>query len=194
MTFLVMASDAARQGRRAPGDDLRVLRAFVSNEGLAALHRLEAKGGECRTHGALKKFRSLAQNWSNRDLWYGVHDTMWLPPFGPLTNTDTTAVLDKYPESESGPRDAWLHTLLQVHADDELFDAGSRSCFRCDKHATQWGYAFWDRDRLSAIAGVALPTTEEMVDVGISMMGVQTDEMLFYSKFRKEKGCTCRRH
>lgn len=187
-----MSSDAARRGQGSPTTDRRLLRAFVSNEGLTALSRLEGLGEHCATQSAIVQFHGRAQNWTRTDLWYGVHDTMWLQPMGQLTSFDTTDIIDQYPEPDSGPRDAWLHTLLQTHADMAMFHAGARLCFKCDHHATQWGYALWDRERLNHIAQGGLPTTQQMVDVGIGMVGLETDEMMFYSKFRKEKGCTCR--
>lgn len=191
----VIWSDAAAKGQKQLAADFRLLRSFVSNEGLSCLSELEGLRNDCSTGEAVKKFLGLSQSWSASDSWFGTHDGIWLQQGqgAPIIDFGVVPdVLARYPEADSGPRDAWLHTLLQTHADEDMFDAGSRDCFKCDHHAAGWGYAYWDRQRLELIARGTLPTTEEM----LSTCNIQlpAEEFFFYAKFRKERMCKCRRY
>ncbi len=179
-----MSADPTSAGQNNYTVDIRLRRAFVSNEGLAALKELEGMGDQCGTHVAVTQFRGLTRSWIHNDWWYGVHDTMWLSQVGDHTHLNPEEVLSKYPESESGPREAWFYTLLQNHTSHVMFDekASFMLCLRSDYHATQWGYAFWDRERLNVAARGSLPSMDEMLD--ISEILVQTEDLLFYKKFR----------
>ncbi|KAK7751724.1 hypothetical protein SLS62_006385 [Diatrype stigma] len=185
----VIASDAAKHGLKRPQTYNLSLRSFVSNEGLIHLSKLETLGERLGTKSAYVQFNRTAQGHLSSDQWLRIHDTIWLEDVGGNTSLDATAIVDRYPESESGPRDAWLHTLLQNDVEDPMFEECSILYFACNYHAARWGYAFWDRARLNTMAGGTLPTTAQML--AVSDVQVPTDDFIFYTNFRREKDCSC---
>lgn len=185
-----MLSDAAVKGTKQPRTDIRRLCEFVSNEGLAALKNLEGRGKACGTACAVKQFRTKAQTFAPlRESWFAIHDMMWLQHFGLDIDLNSTDIINKYPEVDSGPQDSWLHTLLQPHADEDMFKSAATLCFNCDLHASQWGYAYWDRKRLEIIALGPLPTTEQMVSA--SDLQIPSGDLCYYAQLRKDQECYC---
>lgn len=166
-----------------------LLRAFVKNEGLLDLRHLEGLASKKLMRVAMNRFEEFNPIWTQLEPWYKKHDTMYLEQTADSTQLDVSAILAKHPETESGPRDSWMHTLLQIHVDAAIFQAGSDLIFHCGQHATEWGYAFWDRERLDAASKGLLPTTTEMQDV--SGETVFTEDVAFYAEFRLHNGCSC---
>ncbi len=187
-----MIQPDARGGRkRWLSTDSRLLEAFVASEGPVSLKKLEeARGDECTMSAAVRRFHKLSRNWMQNDAWYELHDVMWMVRQGDYSTGLISDILEKYPEPDPGPRDSWVHTLLQTSAYDEIFHEASETYFKCDRHAASWGYAFWDRARLDRISGRSLPTLEEMTDVSDFIL-LETTDMLFYAKFRTPRECTC---
>ena len=170
--------------------DIRILWSFVSSQGPLGLTRLDGPRSENSMLLAVRNFQKSLVSSSYRDPWYLAHDTMWLRQNGILTNFHTRNLLRRYQEAESGPQDAWLHTLLQPHVDDVMFINGADGCFQCDHHATLWGFVFWDRQRLDAITKGTLPTTVQMN--AVSNFSLETEEMLFHARLRQDKlTCSC---
>ncbi|KAK7754438.1 hypothetical protein SLS62_003458 [Diatrype stigma] len=168
-----------------------VLRAFVINEGLVDLRHLEGLASKHHLRVAIDKFEEFSPNWARLEPWYKKHDKMYLEQTDDSTQLDVSSILAKHPEAESGPSDSWMHTLLQMHVDDAIFQAGSDSLFHCGQHAIEWGYAFWDRERLDAASRGLLPTTAEMQDV--SDITVFTEDVDYNADFRLHSGCTCKK-
>ncbi|RYP81666.1 hypothetical protein DL769_001898 [Monosporascus sp. CRB-8-3] len=187
----VMKSDAANLGKKFRMSlSTRILRAFVANEGLVALRKLEHMGSQRALESSFATFDRFVVNWGRTEPWYNQHDTLYLKQKDELTHLDVTDVLKKYQETDSGPQDSWMHTLLQVHIDDGVFRGDSR-LFQCEEHATRWGYPFWDRKTLDGIANNSLPTTAEMARA--SDVLVLTDDVEVYAGFRKSGHmCTCK--
>ncbi|RYP14031.1 hypothetical protein DL765_006634 [Monosporascus sp. GIB2] len=129
-------------------------------------------------------------NWGRTEPWYIQHDTLYLKQKDELTHLDVTEVLKKYQETDPGPQNSWMHTLLQSHIDDGVLRDDSR-LFQCDQHASRWGYPFWDRKTLDDIANNSLPTTAEMVPE--SDVHVFTDNVKIYTGCRYAAHiCTCK--
>ncbi|KAK7741946.1 hypothetical protein SLS62_010841 [Diatrype stigma] len=185
----VMLSDAAAKGAKQLRNDIRVLCEFVSNEGLTALKILEGRGKACGTACAVKQFRTKAQTFAVREAWFAIHDTMWLQNSGLQIDLNATDVINQYPEVDSGPQDSWLHTLLQPHVPEYTFTSAANFSFNCNRHASQWGYAYWDRKRLEAITLGPLPTTEQMVSA--SDLKIPSGDLCFRAELRNDHECTC---
>ena len=144
----------------------------------------------CAVTDAVDEFEDWAVGYNMVDPWYAIHDTTWLEKVGPFSNFNVQDVIDQYPESDSGPRDAWLHTLLQPVSNDPMFDRGAEDYFSCEIHADHRGWAFWDRKRLDEISNGSMPTTKKMLSV--STFQLETAEVLFYARLRRPKtSCTC---
>ncbi|RYP74952.1 hypothetical protein DL770_007505 [Monosporascus sp. CRB-9-2] len=183
-----MKSDAAKLGKKfRMSCSTRILRAFVANEGLVALRKLEHMGSQRALQSSFALFDEFVVNWGKTEAWYNWHDTLYLKQKDDLTHLDVTDVLKKYQETDSGPQDSWMHTLLQVHIDDGVFHDGSR-VFRCEKHASLWGYPFWDLKTLDGITNNSLPSTAEMVQE--SDVLVFTDDVEAYARYR-HSGLVC---
>lgn len=194
--MVVMLSDAAAKGTEETKTDIRFLCEFVSNEGLVALKTLEGRGKDCGTACALKQLQTKGQMFSARELWYVLHDSMWIEDSRMDIDLNPIAdIINKYPEADSGPRDAWAHTLLQAdllqsHMNHEtMFINGARSAFRCGHQACQWGFAYWDRKRLEIIARDPLPTTEQMISAGNLRMPWK--RLCLWADFRQDGPCRC---
>ncbi|RYP51260.1 hypothetical protein DL768_003357 [Monosporascus sp. mg162] len=187
----VMKSDAANLGKKfRKRCSVRILWAFVANEGLAALRKIEHMGLQRALESSFALYDQFVFNWGRTEPWYTHHDTLYLKQKGDLTDLDVTEVLNKYHETDSSPQDSWMHTLLQIHIDEGVFRGGSR-LFQCEEHASLWGYPFWDRKTLDGIANDSLPTTAEMVRA--SDIVVLTDDVEVYARFRNPVHmCTCK--
>lgn len=185
-----MLADAVVKGVKQPKTDMYYLCNFVSNEGLAALKKLESLGDRCGTACAVKQFRARGEMFVQREYWFVIHDEMWLrTTTGQDISLNATDIISQYPEAESGPQVAWLHTLLQSHIEDQMFDNGIRLCFRCDHHAPEWGYAYWDLQRLEAITRGSLPTMEQLLSASNTL--IPPDDLCFYANFREDVTCIC---
>ncbi|RYO84757.1 hypothetical protein DL763_007374 [Monosporascus cannonballus] len=186
-----MRSDAANLGKKfRMSCSAGILRAFVANEGLVALRKLEHMGSQRALESSFGTFDRFVVNWGRSEPWYNQHDTLYLKQKDELTYLDVMEVPKTYQETESGPQDSWMHTLLQSHIDDGMFRDSSR-IFQCEEHASRWSYPFWDRKTLDDIANNSLPTTAEMVRV--SDVHVFTDDVEIYTGFRSSVHmCTCK--
>ncbi|RYP35994.1 hypothetical protein DL767_003561 [Monosporascus sp. MG133] len=158
----VLKSDASNLGERVHTClDSKLLKAFVANEGLAALRKLEGLGSQLGLETSLATFLAFGVGWMRLEPWYYDHDAIYPKQAAGLGHLDVTTILSKYPEADSGPQDVWMYTLLQAHADDGQFSRGIHF-LQCGQHATNWAYPFWDRERLDDITNGALPVTAEM--------------------------------
>lgn len=90
-------------------------------------------------------------------------------------------ILSRYEDTDTGPQEAWLHTLLdglfglnEEDGPDDEEDEELRLCcmFCCERCMTHWGFVFWDRDKLLWHSHWYMPTLEEMVD---GSEGLQVD-------------------
>ncbi|RYP74492.1 hypothetical protein DL771_002966 [Monosporascus sp. 5C6A] len=186
----VLKSDASKLGKRVHTClDLKLLKAFVANEGLAALRKLEGLGSQRGLETSLAAFLAFGVGWMRHEPWNYDQDTIYLKQAADLSHLDLTTILRKYPEAESGPQDVWMYTLLRVHVDDVMFSRGIHF-LQCGQHATLWAYPFWDRERLDAITNGALPATAEMESVGD--VYVFTKDVEYYADFRLPTYCTCK--
>ena len=158
-----MLSESDRADKEEASNPIRrLLQKFISDCGFLGMYSLE---NHSTVTNAVIEFGDGPVN-AIVNLWYIRHDTMWLQAVGPFTIFNTQDVIHQYPESDPGPRDAWLHTLLQGYSDDPMFARGAQDFFSCETHAIKMGWAFWDRERLDKMANGCMPTTEKMLSVG----------------------------
>ncbi|KAI1443657.1 hypothetical protein F5Y02DRAFT_428490 [Annulohypoxylon stygium] len=76
-------------------------------------------------------------------------------------------MLDKWYQDveDTGPQDSWLHTLLENRVYDESFKSGFEIQFSCESCMTQWGYVFWDREKMDYHSKYSMPTSKEMLKI-----------------------------
>ena len=134
------------------------LRTFVLSKGLVELQALEIKG--------TKALADSVTSFSCLDLHpisYPRSDSIYLVSQGIYTWFGTRHIVNRYPDDDPGPCDTWMHTLLQCHTYQAIFEPGRYGIFKCGATAIDWGFVFWDRHRIDTIARHPIPTSEEMI-------------------------------
>ncbi|KAI0889568.1 uncharacterized protein GGS22DRAFT_182911 [Annulohypoxylon maeteangense] len=91
---------------------------------------------------------------------------------------DATYLLNFYDDEDIGPRDSWIHTLLENRIYHRIFRSGYFQQFSCESCMTKWGYIFWDRSKLEWHSSNTMPSGEEMVKVAV-------DAVLQHDTFRR---------
>lgn len=173
---------------------------FVIKTGLAGLRKL-GRLGTCRQINAMQD--EITWCLSRLDLnplpprykiWLRDMDESYLSYDKDFDQyrLDASLVMSYKKREDSGPRDAWLHTLLGHRSEDPIFEPGCQLQFSCDVCMTDWGYLLWDRAKLDWHSMGKMPSTEEMLKVSRDV-SVTTEK--FYStdwgrgKFQCE-GCS----
>ncbi|KAK7743999.1 hypothetical protein SLS62_010360 [Diatrype stigma] len=162
----VIHANVLARGESPISLDRRLSFAFISNEGLFALKKLEDSGITCGTLGALTIFRQLSKNWEPTELWYDLHDSAWISQFGQPIHLDVTDILNRYPDSDTGPRDVWLYTLLAGHINNLMFDTTAYIFLYKRELSGIADYVFWGRQKLDGLMlNHSFPSAADMLSV-----------------------------
>ncbi|KAI2471275.1 hypothetical protein F4781DRAFT_440703 [Annulohypoxylon bovei var. microspora] len=154
-----------QRGARFKHRGERILGQFVIHKGLARLRACETEIST--TQDPVTEFaNALFFNTSplKEIVWMPGMDEFWLGEDEDTVTLDTIDLLSRYEEEDSGPQDAWLHTLLENRIDDPIFYEGHFTQFECEACMTVWGFVFWDRAKLDWYSQNDMPTTDEMLD------------------------------
>ena len=168
------------------------LRSFILDKGLIRLRDLESKGTD-HLLTAFRRFNQLDWRRLRSRVCHYHPDTLYLPRSGPRCILDVSQVLTCFPEDDSGPQDAWMHTLLQNHIRSDIFRTGAQYIFSCGMHDTQWGFVFWDRQRLDELPGGPFATGKEMQEVSEGHRVYHLEVDAFTSHRNGNGSCYCRR-
>lgn len=111
-------------------------------------------------------FRQLSKNWERTELWYVLHDLTWIYQVGEPIHLDVTNILSQYPDSDSGPRDIWLYTLLCGRVNDPMFTTQANTFLRSRELSGKVAYVFWGRQKLDGfMLNRGFPSTADMLSV-----------------------------
>jgi hypothetical protein len=139
----------------APNVSNGVISSFVLDQGLMKLYQFEKQGQAGRTQPtrqALAEFKKLRRDRSSRIAAYHVsHDALWLvDPTNDFQylSLDVGFLFRVYKEEETGPAEAWYHTLLQAHSEHLILEDAANGPFKCQRCMNEFGYMFWDHQRL----------------------------------------------
>ncbi|KAI1452530.1 hypothetical protein F4805DRAFT_462682 [Annulohypoxylon moriforme] len=149
------------------GDDL--LAQYVIFNGLAELLRLKTGFYRSVEHEIIKFRNSLEEHAlpPRTEIWMQGMDEYWLSrdDLWDEVSLDVTGLLGMYEEDDTGPRDAWIHTLLENRKYHVIFREGYNRQFSCETCMTKWGFIFWDRAKLEWHSSGTMPTAKQMVEV-----------------------------
>ncbi|KAI1205848.1 uncharacterized protein F4807DRAFT_464310 [Annulohypoxylon truncatum] len=151
--------------------DEAMLGQFVIQKGLVGLRELEIRPGWIgAVQNRIAEFSgSLQMNTLplRTEIWMKGMDEFWMPYDQDFDEVglNATIPMNWSDEEDSGPRDAWLHTLLENRVYDKIFRAGYFLQFSCEPCMTRWGFVFWDRAKLEWHSQETMPTAEQMMDV-----------------------------
>ncbi|KAI0380424.1 hypothetical protein F5Y04DRAFT_281808 [Hypomontagnella monticulosa] len=168
---------------------------FVAQKGLITMREYEDHES---TNIHLDEFyRGWEYPFGNRKTaLFESHDQSWLNRnmSDDMISLDISHVLSKYAEEgeDSGPIDGWLHALLRSFIKHPILRPGRKGMFRCERCMTEWGFVFWDREKLEYNTRNTMPTTEEMMRIS-SRAKVHITQFLRISEGRDNRACTCSR-
>ncbi|KAI0897123.1 hypothetical protein F4806DRAFT_495633 [Annulohypoxylon nitens] len=141
---------------------------FVIQKGLAQLRQLGQSNERDLVQDELTKYLEQVHRSSlppRTETWLRDMDEVYLPFIAEVNEfrLDARKTLSFREWEDSGPRDAWLHTLLDHRVIDPIFEPGVNLQFSCEECMTKWGVMFWDRSKLLWHSQNTMPTTEDMV-------------------------------
>ncbi|KAL7629708.1 hypothetical protein AAE478_001231 [Parahypoxylon ruwenzoriense] len=174
----VIENDPGNAKKRRPWVPSQSLLAqFVVNTSLQVIWDQECQGSIVR---AVMAYQKEATPSTIKQAWFSDDDKPWLKrDAGGRVSLNVDHVVTAWLEDDSGPRDSWLHTLLQMQVDeDTVFQPGIGCQFRCDRCMTIWGFVFWDREKLVWHSYNTMPTFEQMT-------GAASDVFVSPFEFRK---------
>ncbi|OTA98557.1 hypothetical protein M426DRAFT_258502 [Hypoxylon sp. CI-4A] len=149
----------------SPSDPL--LGQFTIFMGLDVLRNMEIQGA---MKASLKTFEkcNLQTSLCRQNTWCEDTDLLWLRRDAHFVFLDVRGIKDtrfRVQETEFGPSDAWLHTLLQRVVEDPILEPGKDCQFACEDCMTKWGFVFWDRSKLAWYSKGKMPTAGQMINI-----------------------------
>ncbi|KAI0020638.1 hypothetical protein F4780DRAFT_357328 [Xylariomycetidae sp. FL0641] len=135
--------------------------AFVLHKGLSELQALRSGDGCTAMRQAFDEFGFTDSHridaYARDAIWFrtGINIVMSRPI---NYHTDGT---------DAGPAEAWYHTLIQDKLEDPQLTQGQERIFYCGRCMAEFGFVFWDHQRLDMIAKGQMPDMPTLREIAV---------------------------
>ncbi|KAI1413778.1 hypothetical protein F5Y13DRAFT_188748 [Hypoxylon sp. FL1857] len=171
MFYLMYPQDFGRKAMRNPFKLRELIGIFLLSHDLCETMEIEKHG---TAKSSIEGFQhQLSDAPMRREAWFSNDDEPWLEknPVNGDVSLNAEPIFARYPEDDSGPRDAWLQTLLFISTEDPALHSHQHmnNYLGCETCLTLSGFVFLDRAKLDTYSGGLLQTTDYMVNASSDM-------------------------